>query len=189
MWWMALIAIWWWWWFIWKFQKAINAHEDTTYVWHYLHWTYRKNLCKTATLKKNTNWFSRPNYRLMQDKSIAECSNGEHSAILSTFIKLPFVIKIFVLPIFERPFYTGLTVYTHLPDWPSDSYSGISATIREDSPELSEADPNSSNSESRMCAQRMSLWDCLFGHLLVASAITTKIPCTGSINLNGLASH
>ena len=35
---------------------------------------------------------------------------GEHSAILSTFIKLPFVIKIFVLSIFERPFYTGFTV-------------------------------------------------------------------------------
>ena len=35
---------------------------------------------------------------------------GEHSAILSTFIKLPFVIKIFVLSIFEWPFYTGFTV-------------------------------------------------------------------------------
>ena len=35
----------------------------------------------------------------------------EYSAILSTFIKLPFVIKIFVLPIFEWPFYTGFTVY------------------------------------------------------------------------------
>ena len=35
---------------------------------------------------------------------------GEHSAILSTFIKLPFVIKIFVLAIFEWPFYTGVTV-------------------------------------------------------------------------------
>ena len=32
----------------------------------------------------------------------------EHSAILSTFIKLPFVIKIFVLSIFEWPFYTDL---------------------------------------------------------------------------------
>ena len=30
--------------------------------------------------------------------------------ILSTFIKLPFVIKIFVLSIFEWPFYTGITV-------------------------------------------------------------------------------
>ena len=32
----------------------------------------------------------------------------EHSAILSTFIKLP----TFVLSIFERPFYTGFTVLT-----------------------------------------------------------------------------
>ena len=36
---------------------------------------------------------------------------GEHSAILSTFIKLPFVIKIFVLSIFECPLYRGFTVY------------------------------------------------------------------------------
>ena len=35
---------------------------------------------------------------------------GEHSAILSTFIMPPFVIKIFVLSIFEWPFYTGFTV-------------------------------------------------------------------------------
>ena len=35
---------------------------------------------------------------------------GEHSAILSTFIKLPIAIKIFVLSIFERLFYTGFTV-------------------------------------------------------------------------------
>ena len=34
----------------------------------------------------------------------------EHSAILLTFIKLPIVIKIFVLSIFELPFYTGFTV-------------------------------------------------------------------------------
>ena len=46
----------------------------------------------------------------MQVKSIAECSKGEHSAILSTFIKLPFVIKISVLSIFEWPLKTGFTV-------------------------------------------------------------------------------
>ena len=34
----------------------------------------------------------------------------EHSAIVSTFIKLPFVIKTFVLSIFEWPF-TGFTVH------------------------------------------------------------------------------
>ena len=35
----------------------------------------------------------------------------EHSAKLSTYIKLPFVIKIFVLSVFEWPFYTGFTVH------------------------------------------------------------------------------
>ena len=49
------------------------------------------------------------NYRLMQVKSIAEWS-----AILYTFIKLPFVIKIFILSIFEWPFYTGFTVYSYM---------------------------------------------------------------------------
>ena len=42
----------------------------------------------------------------MQVKSIAECS----PSILSTFIKLPFVIKIFVLSIFELPLKTGFTI-------------------------------------------------------------------------------
>ena len=35
---------------------------------------------------------------------------GEHSAILSTFITITFVIKIFVPSIFEWPFYTGFIV-------------------------------------------------------------------------------
>ena len=34
---------------------------------------------------------------------------GEHSAVLLTFIKLPFAIWTFVLSIFEWPLYTGLT--------------------------------------------------------------------------------
>ena len=34
----------------------------------------------------------------------------EHSAILLAFIKPPFVMKIFVLSIFEWPFYTDFTV-------------------------------------------------------------------------------
>ena len=55
-----------------------------------------------ATRKKTENWF--------QDQLSLPL---EHSAILSTFIKLPFGIKIFVLPIFEWPFYTGFTVLAH----------------------------------------------------------------------------
>ena len=36
---------------------------------------------------------------------------GDYSAILLTFIKLPFVIRIFVISIFECPFYTGFTAH------------------------------------------------------------------------------
>ena len=39
---------------------------------------------------------------------------GEYSAIFSTFFKLPFVINIFVLSIFERPLKTGFTVLPEL---------------------------------------------------------------------------
>ena len=40
---------------------------------------------------------------------------GEHSAILSTFIKLPFVMKMFVLSIFEWPFnFTQVLLYVFL---------------------------------------------------------------------------
>ena len=45
----------------------------------------------------------------MQIKSIAEFQ-VEQSAILSTFIKIPIVIKIFVLSIFEWSLYTDFTV-------------------------------------------------------------------------------
>ena len=47
---------------------------------------------------------------LMQVKSIAE-GEGEHSAILSTFIKLLFIIKIFVFSIIEWPAKTGFAVH------------------------------------------------------------------------------
>ena len=51
----------------------------------------------------------------MQVKSIKNAPR-EHSAILSTFIKLPFVFKTFVLSIFEWPFYTGFTVHANWPN-------------------------------------------------------------------------
>ena len=40
---------------------------------------------------------------------------GEHSAILLTFIKLPFVIEIIVLSIFEWSFYTGFSEMPTIP--------------------------------------------------------------------------
>ena len=45
----------------------------------------------------------------MQVKSIAECF-----AILSTSIKLPFVLKTFVLSIFEWPLKSGFTVILNI---------------------------------------------------------------------------
>ena len=50
------------------------------------------------------------NYRLMKVKSIAECSKGSILQFLSTFIKLSFVTNIYVLSMFEWPFYTDFTV-------------------------------------------------------------------------------
>ena len=49
--------------------------------------------------------------RLMQVKNIGECSKREHSAILLTFIKLSFVIKIFILSIFDLCF-TQVLLYS-----------------------------------------------------------------------------
>ena len=43
------------------------------------------NLCKAATPKKAENCFSRPSFAYCKSKVLQE-----HSAILSTFIKLPF---------------------------------------------------------------------------------------------------
>ena len=37
--------------------------------------------------------------------------NAEHSAILLSFIKQPFVVKILVLSIFKNPLKTGFTVH------------------------------------------------------------------------------
>ena len=54
---------------------------------------------------------------------------GEHSAILSIFIKLPFVIKIFVLSIFEWPLKTGFTVIAFSP-YKYDVYT-LSNCLRE----------------------------------------------------------
>ena len=61
--------------------------------------------------KDRTSIF-KTNYHLYNNAGQKYCRmlQGEHSAILSTFIKLPFAIKTFVLSIFEWLLYTGLTV-------------------------------------------------------------------------------
>ena len=62
-----------------------------------------------ATLKKTKNGF-KDQLSLNAGQKYCRMLQREHSATLSTFIKLPVVIKIFVLYIFEWPFYTGFTL-------------------------------------------------------------------------------
>ena len=66
-------------------------------------------MCKRTTLQKTKNGFQN---RLSLNAVQKYCRM--HSAIFSTFIKLPLAIKIFVFFIFEWPFYTGFTVCTDI---------------------------------------------------------------------------
>ena len=67
---------------------------------------YSKKLCKMAISKRQKIGYQD---QLALNAGQKYCRMLQHSAILSTYIKLPF-FKIFVLSIFERPFYTGFTV-------------------------------------------------------------------------------
>ena len=63
-----------------------------------------------ATLKMTKNGFQ-DQLSLNAGHKYCRMLQGEHSAILLTFIELPFVIKISVLSIFEYLLKTGLTVF------------------------------------------------------------------------------
>ena len=68
-------------------------------------WLYSKTCLKRPLKKEDLLSLNagQKNCRMLQ---------GEHSAILLTFIKLPFVIQIFVLSFFEWLLKTGFTVLT-----------------------------------------------------------------------------
>ena len=65
----------------------------------------------TLSLSKRQKICFQDNFSLNAGQMYCRMLQGEHSAIFSTFIKLPFVIKIFVLSIFEWPLYAGFTVF------------------------------------------------------------------------------
>ena len=60
-------------------------------------------------LKRTTNW-SRPVIAYCRSK-VLQNAEMEHSAILLTFIKLPFVIRYLFFLYFEWAFCTGFTVF------------------------------------------------------------------------------
>ena len=66
--------------------------------------------CVKRLLSKRPNIGFQDQLSLNVGQKYCRMLQGEHSAILSTFIKLAVVIKNFVLSIFDRPFYTGLTL-------------------------------------------------------------------------------
>ena len=66
--------------------------------------------CLKWPLKKKTKIGFQDQLLLNAGQKICRMLQGEHSAILSTFIKLQFVIKIFVLSIFKWLLKTSFTV-------------------------------------------------------------------------------
>ena len=71
---------------------------------------YYSKTCLKRPLKNKTKIGFQDRLSLNAGQKYCRMLPLEHSAILSTFIKLPFVIKIFVLFIFELPLKTGFTV-------------------------------------------------------------------------------
>ena len=66
--------------------------------------------CLKRPLKRRSKVGFQDRLSLNTGQKYCRILQGEHSAILLTFIKLPFAIKTFVLSIFERPRKTGFTV-------------------------------------------------------------------------------
>ena len=108
--------------------------QEQAFLIALLHPIIHSKTCVKQPPSKDQKMFFKTNYRLMQVKSILKqplskrpnigfqdqlslnvgqkyCRmlQGEHSTILLTFIKLPFVIKNLFVSIFEWPFYTGFT--------------------------------------------------------------------------------
>ena len=67
--------------------------------------------CLKRTLTKKTKIGFQDQISLNAGQKYCRMLQGEHSAILSTIIKLPFVIKIFVLSMIGWPLKTGFTVF------------------------------------------------------------------------------
>ena len=86
-------------------KRFVNSSPDN----QHLIWEYSKT-CLKQPLKKNTKNGFQYQLSLNAGQKYFRMLQGEHSAILSTFIKLPFVFKTLVLSIFVGQLKTGFTV-------------------------------------------------------------------------------
>ena len=93
------------------------------YQCHLCNLTHYSKTCLKRPLEINKTKVLKTDYRLMQAKSIAECSKGEHSAMILTCIKRPWSILQYFWPAlsdigienhfwssFEWPLKTGFTL-------------------------------------------------------------------------------
>ena len=78
------------------FQLALIHGHQTNLICHYIKTCVKRQLSK------------RPQLSLDAGQKYCRMLQGEHSAIILTFIKLPFVIKIFIFSIYKWSFYTDL---------------------------------------------------------------------------------
>ena len=89
-------------------ESQINVKNNLLFA-HKMYSTVKP--AKNGHFQKDQKLVFKTNYRFNNaGQKYCRMLQGEHSVILSTFIKLPFVIKIFVLSIFEWPLETGFTV-------------------------------------------------------------------------------
>ena len=98
--------------FIWVFTVYQRTHLGATSIQTVKGWlyTHSKTCVKQPILKRPKIDFQEQ-LLLNAGQKYCRMLQREHSAILSTFIELPFVIKIFVLSTFEWLFYTGFAVF------------------------------------------------------------------------------
>ena len=100
-------------------QKGIiwNSHFYWGYIWQSYVLALKacpcmnSKICIKRPLSKRPQIDFQDQLLLNAGQKYCRMLHLEHSAILSTFIKVPFVIKIFVLCIFDCQFYTGFTVF------------------------------------------------------------------------------
>ena len=89
---------------------VINPKDRFSCIKVHMFTAYSKTCLKRPLSKRQKIGFQ-DQLSLNTDQKYWRMLQGEHSAILWTFIELQFVIKTFVLSIFEWLFYTGFTVF------------------------------------------------------------------------------
>ena len=93
-----------------KYIQTFNMLNISNFNQVTLNFYIYSKTCLKRPLKKKTKIGFQDRLSFNAGQKHCRMLQGEHSAILLTFIKLPFVINTFVLSIFEWPLKTGSTV-------------------------------------------------------------------------------